>query len=238
MGNQDFLARIKQILGARKKHAWGGNLGLKATRTGAMFEGRVPTADALERIHWADGVCLDWLLVGDGPMYLVHHHPDARVARRLRELDASWRCDLLVERSGAGDAALAVSRPGETRAYKDGVARYTAVRQYAVAGPQALAQLAEREGVRALRVSAGCLARVRAGRVGTYDLVGETGEGGLLGAAEPIGREELLALAARSGATESGPPADEAALIRAYRQLPSDGRQALLRLLEVAPARA
>ena len=95
MSNKEFLERISFILGGRKKHPWGHALGIRSTRITQMFLGQVPTADALEIIHRAEGVSIDWLLTGDAAPFCVRHLTDQDGVALLRKQNGAEHYYLL-----------------------------------------------------------------------------------------------------------------------------------------------
>lgn len=77
MMNKDFLERMLFIADGRKPHTWGLSIGLTRGMVDGMFRrGQLPSAESLQIIATAERVNLSWLLVGEGPPYLVLPLPE------------------------------------------------------------------------------------------------------------------------------------------------------------------
>lgn len=64
-----FHARLAALIGSEKPFVWADRIGIsKGAFSRIWNEGTVPGPDHLRRIHEAEGVSLDWLLTGEGPM--------------------------------------------------------------------------------------------------------------------------------------------------------------------------
>jgi len=91
-----------------------------------MFLGRVPTADALEIIHRAEGVSIDWLLTGNAAPFCVRHLTDQDGVTLLRQQTGAEHYYLLTTLELTRIPALALTRPERRSVGRDTVARYTA----------------------------------------------------------------------------------------------------------------
>jgi hypothetical protein len=236
MCNQSFLERINEILSGRDKHPWGRAVGLKGSRIQSIFRGRIPTADALERIRRVEGVCLDWLITGEGPRYCVQQGDDRATAGAVRQMPAGWRLYLVTAPETGGEVALVATRRVRQPVEEDVTAIYTAVEIHARAGYATLSEMHDRDGVWALTVDTGTLGRLRAGEIGPYALVGDEERPGLLAEAETASARLLYQVAQRAGRYTDQPP-DEEALLRAWRVWPEAKREALLTLMDAKPHR-
>jgi phage repressor protein C with HTH and peptisase S24 domain len=72
--NPEFHARLVELMGeesTKKPFAWAARVGISKGAFDRIWnDGTVPSADLLIRISARTGVSIDWLLTGQGPMYL------------------------------------------------------------------------------------------------------------------------------------------------------------------------
>ncbi len=233
MRDDNFLDRMKFVLGDRRKHPWGQALGIRGTRITEMFRGRIPTADALAIIHWAEGVSTDWLLTGDGAPFCVRHLTDQEGVALLREQDGNrqYHYHLLVTEP-LRIPALALVRPGESQPIDpDSVARYPATILVAQVGRAMMRELAGVDQLYLTSLEAQVMEQLRAGNLGPYQLRqvflphGRRAEAAdLRRITEFLDRSDLPGL-----------PPEEAALLRAYRAQPEHKQAACRTLLDVEP---
>lgn len=232
LGNKDFLYRLKNILGKRKKHPWGDAVGLKATRVNAIFNGRMPQVDALERIARAEHVSLDWLLLGTGNPYRYRATGITTDEERAKLLDEILRADdrpwdiHLVELKNSPYACLVLARQ-EAVQYEDATARFLDLEVFPEAGPVMLSQL---KNYRVLRstVDAKTFNNIARGRVGASNIFPD-GEQGLLSpeAMSPPAVNELI----EKMKDEQGLSSDEDDLVEMYRYMEADQKKALMILV-------
>lgn len=228
-GNRDFLWRINKILGGRSKHPWGDALGLKNTRIQSIFQGQVPTADALEIIHRAEKVRIDWLLTGDGPPFLVSNWlSDEQVSAILgmaRQVDEQ-PVNLYLLTDGSGLATVVTTEP-VARDYEWGaVSRFIEVTVYPYVGRQTIDALMSNGGVRVVSLDEKTFKEVSEGWKGPVHLLDGildhyTNAEGASAASiikEAIGRYKM-------------PPEDEAKLLSQYRHLKNRERDAVMTVL-------
>lgn len=76
----DFSKRLDHILGGEKISHFAERAGLSHTTVGRYYKGGEPTLEALQKIHEATGVDLNWLAMGEGEPY-----PDEDEARVERD---------------------------------------------------------------------------------------------------------------------------------------------------------
>lgn len=234
LGNKDFLYRLKNILGNRKKHPWGDAVGLKATRVNAIFNGRMPQVDALERIVRAEHVSLDWLLWGTGNPFRyrasgIHNDPEsAQLLIKLLETKSTnpWAIHLVELKQGPM-ACLVLLRP-ETVKYEDATARFVDMEVIPVVGPAVL-QALEGHPVQRSIVDMEVFNEIARGRVGAAALFPEDGKAMLT--PQAIRPAVVAELKARMEASRHLTN-DEEDLLGMYRCLTSDQQSALQVLVD------
>ena len=224
--NKEFLYRIEYILGDRDKHPWGRAIGLKNARIQSIFQGKVPTAGALEIIHRAENANLNWLLTGEGPHFVVESwRTDEQVAQLLKEWSEvkGENSALYLLTDGTGQATL-VSTVPTVHLYDGGVkSTYTEVRVFPYLGQNSIKAASGYEGVRLVNMDSLTFTAVSAGWKGPVHLLG-----GLLddytsatasAISEAVGRYEVR-------------PQEEEALLTHYRHLPGGERRAVITVVE------
>ncbi len=66
----DFKERLTSIIGHEKPFAWAKRIGLPSATFSRIWNGGIaPKPDTLLLIAEKTGVCIDWLLTGEGPSY-------------------------------------------------------------------------------------------------------------------------------------------------------------------------
>ncbi len=227
-GNRDFLLRINEILGERAKHPWGDALGLKNTRIQSIFQGQVPTSDALEIIHRAEKVRVDWLLTGEGPPFLVINWlSDVEVVEKLRGSlagEVSAVCYLLTD--GGGRATLVTTQPTVRENECGAVSRFTEVNVYPDIGQAVIEALIAHANVRVVSLAEEIFEEISTGWKGPVHLLG----GLLEHYASADGEKTASQIKSAMGRFELQPQ-DEVALIDRYRHLQRQEREAVLTVL-------
>lgn len=227
--NRDFLWRINKILGQRSKHPWGDALGLKNTRIQSIFQGQVPTADALEIIHRAEKVRIDWLLTGDGPPFLVYSWlSDEQVSAIFgmeRPVDEKL-VELYLLTDGSGLATVVTTEP-VTRDYEWGaVSRFTEVTVYPYVGRQTIDACIRYGGVRVVSLDEKTFKEVSEGWKGPVHLL----DGILEHYSDAEGASASSIIKKAIGRYEM-PPEDEAKLLGHYRHLKNRERDAVMTVI-------
>jgi len=220
-------------LGDRKKHPWGRALGIRGTRITEMFRGRIPTADALAIIHRAEGVCTDWLVMGDGAPFCVRHLTDEDGAALLREWSGNgqYHYHLLVTEP-LRIPALALVRTEEPQPIApDGMARYPATILVAQVGRAMMREIAGADHSYLTSLEARVMGQLRAGNLGPYQLRQTFLPHGRRAEAADLHR--ITQFLDRSEFPDL--PREEAALLRAYRAQPEHKQAAYRVLLDVEP---
>lgn len=228
-GNREFLCRINEILGGRSKHPWGDALGLKNTRIQSIFQGQIPTSDALEIIHRAEKVRIDWLLTGDGPPFLVYSWlSDEQVSAILgmeRPVDEK-PVELYLLTDGSGLATVVTTQP-VTRDYEWGaVSRFIEVTVYPYVGRQTIDTLISYGGVRVVSLDEKTLKEVSEGWKGPVHLL----DGILKHYSSAVGASAASIIKKALGRYKIQPE-DEAKLLSHYRHLKNGERDAVMTVI-------
>lgn len=227
IGNKTFLYRMEFVLGQRKKHRWGEPLGISSARIDAIFKGRMPQADALEVIHRAERVRIDWLVTGEGNPYTPC---DCRLRQEwcleqlAASLDDASRWVIHVLHDGQGHAAAVLTQPVRETLEGGLVARYVRVEAFAFLDRRGLDLITRRASVRVGQVSYNDLEQLAQGEIGSRQLLGDDDTPGLLSGAREGPATGVMEQAVRYDST----PPDEARLIGHYRRMSSEQRAALL----------
>jgi len=230
MSDKDFLERINFILGGRKKHPWGHALGIRSTRVTRMFLGQVPTADALEIIHRAEGVSIDWLLTGDAAPFCVQHLTDQNGVALLRQQNGAERYHLLTTPELTRIPALVLTRPEQRSIARNAVTRYTATILVAEIGPAMLQELAT-DRLYLTTIDEPTLERLKAGKLGPYEL-----RRTFLPHSRRAEAAELHRITERLGRRDSAVLShQESALLCTYRRQSEHKRAAYRALLDAGP---
>lgn len=224
--NNNFLSRINKILGKRKKHPWGRAIGLKTNRITDIFLGKIPSPDALIRIHTADKVSLTWLLTGVGAPYSYMagcNQSDEINTEILKDLlsEGEW-VPFVIYHQGDQGVSLAITRP-RTIQYDDATASFIDV-EMMQAGPMVLEALPSRQATW-LYCDNETYADLVSGEIGPEDIESERFEKrGTLDISDLI---EILKQPENTTLVNL----DENKLVSYYRNLTSDQRQAIQHLL-------
>jgi len=226
--NNNFLSRINEILGDRKKHPWGRDIGLKNTRINDMFSGKIPHADALIRVRRAEKVSLDWLLTGDGTPYLYKSgrcQTDLENAELLKQLleEDDWMVYLVYHQVEEG-VAVVLTHPAIVK-YEDITARFMDV-EMMQAGAEVINRLKGRL-VKEVKVEFSVYERLVCGWLGPVDL---TGENGLLNKSRDTDLNYVAGVLSKSSSHKLT-NMTENKLITHFRHLRGEQQKAVLALL-------
>jgi len=178
--NKEFLSRINKVLAGRRKHPWGKAIGLKNAIITTIFDGKVPTAPTLEKIHRAENVRLDWLVLGEGSPYFVNDSlSDAELAHTLARVDT--RLATVYAITDGARVVVAVSAAAVEHYDDNTSGRFTSLDVFAPVGAEAFAVLREsRLATRWRQASAEILAGIATGELGPPELLTHDGAPGLL----------------------------------------------------------
>ena len=79
VSKKDFTNRLLKVLGKRRKHSWGSELGFTNNRIHRLFKETepLPSSEELALIGEAETLNLNWLMYGTGRMYRVRNYMDA-----------------------------------------------------------------------------------------------------------------------------------------------------------------
>lgn len=209
-------------------------MGIRGTRITEMFRGRIPTADALAIIHRAEGVCIDWLLTGDGAPFCVRHLTDADGAALLRERSGNgqYHYHLLVTEPLRIPALVLIRSEQPQPVDPDRVAHSPATILVAQVGRAMMREIAGTDDLYLTSLDAQVMGQLRAGNLGPYQLRQTFLPHGRRAEAADLHR--ITQFLDRSELPDL--PPEEAALLRAYRAQP-EHKQAACRvlLLDVEP---
>lgn len=230
MSDKEFLERINFILCGRKKHPWGHALGIRSTRITQMFLGRVPTADALEIIHRAEGVSIDWLLTGDAAPFCVRHLTDQDGVALLRKQNGAEQYYLLTTPALTRIPALVLTRPERRSIARNTLTRYTATTLVAEVGPAMMQEMAM-DRLYLTATGEPELERLQAGKLGPYELRQSFLPHSRR--AETADLHRITELLDRRGPAQLSH--QESALLCAYRRQSEHQRAAYRALLDVGP---
>ncbi|WP_133512666.1 hypothetical protein [Candidatus Thiosymbion oneisti] len=228
MSNKDFLERINFILGGRKKHPWGQALGIRGTRITQMFLGQVPTADALEIIHRAEGVSIDWLLTGDAVPFCVRHLTDQDGVTLLRKQNGDEQYHLLTTSELTRIPALVLTRSERRPIARNAVTQYIATILVAEVGHAMMQEMAM-DRLHLTAIGEPELERLQAGKLGPYELRQTFLPHSRRAEAADLHR--ITELLGRQGPAELSH--QESALLCAYRRQPEHKQAAYRVLLDV-----
>lgn len=237
--------RLKHVVGnGRAQQAWGMNIGISAGSTSRLFKGEKElTSSELLAIQQTENVSADWLIEGRGaPFLAARRGSDNETADLLRTLltdEPSWR--LYLARTGER-YAIVLTQPATSTLMNGKTIAFTAVE--VLAGPchtKTLQAALIAEKIWAVDVKDATMDRLTNGEIGTYELVGDEKQRGLLGDAYEIDKREVNTLAERA---DFGPLSIvEEMVLRQVRDAPDlyvavtglseDRRRALLELLRI-----
>lgn len=224
-----FLERLRLVLAGRKLTPWGKACGLNTGTIARMLKGHVPGPDLLVRISKMEHVSVTWLLTGAGAPFLIHvPDGDDQAADLLGLLlgdEKGW--EVYVVRSGFAYAVV-LSQPGFLE-HQDLALHYTVLEVIAgLCGPRVLARVRaalETHPVYLAEVGTDALRRLRAGRMGTWGLLGGDKTPGLLtGAREVVSAGEIGYTAPRPGGIELAADAERPSYRVPLELLPEERR--------------
>lgn len=187
-----FGKRLKAVLGERDKHPWGIALGIGRGTIGNMFNGSVPTSEALNAMSRSENVSTTWLLEGRGePYYVRKCLNDAESAAYLDALFLEkWTIYLVTDQK---QLAVVLTMPGRYMVKKEWV-DYTLVEILAGhCGRRTLARVRDELSschVFVINVYPQTLDDLSHGRIGTYKLL--NAEQPLLNQDEPAKRNHRI----------------------------------------------
>ena len=171
-GNNIFLERINILLGKRKKHVWGREIGLKSTRINAIFEGKIPGSDALIIISRAEKVRIDWLtgLDDKAPYQTQSHLSDEETAEKIKAMVArSYEPVLLLDEIGG--ACVVLEKPMLLE-YDDGTeSRFIDVEIFPNIGPASVETLEQVNAHYSLVLRSDMLQKIAEGYVSPHELL-------------------------------------------------------------------
>jgi len=213
---EDFQSRLRWIIGARRPYPWAERIGSNRGTVNRMLQGKIPGHETLGAISHAEGCSLNWLLFGEGvPFPVQRWGSDAECAEHLDRVlthkPGAWTI-YLVEESETGALCLVLTRPGRRGYSSKRVVEYTIVEVHTGGiGAHTLRRVHTALGANNIwRVQASRepFARLAAGQVGTWELVGDERHPGLLGRGVEAEAETLNELShALPHVAETPPPA-------------------------------
>jgi len=217
--NRSFLYRINKILLGRKKHPWGKALGLKPARINSIFEGAIPTADALQIIHQAEKVRIDWLLTGVGSPYQVRTGSDQSLAALVLDWgQQGWRAVVVTDSDRLALLMMTEQRVGSGA---DAI-QYDDIEVIASVGLNTLMTAVDLPGVQVVESDRDTLSSILRGNIGPYQIISS----GLLQTGRPLTDAD----ASRLRAVVAGTAVDEdaARLVSHFRNLKPSEKTAVL----------
>lgn len=109
----EFEERLNFLLQDRKRTPWGKTLGFTSTSISSMFNGHVPGPEFLQAIRRAENVNLNWLLTGDGSVYISEYYQSGlSLSKHVSDMleEEPWKVYVCSHRDVA---CMVLTQPGQ-----------------------------------------------------------------------------------------------------------------------------
>ena len=188
-----FIARLQRILGPRKRHSWGAELGFTNNRIHRLFKESepLPSTEELALIGEAENLSLNWLVYEIGPMYRVQNYHEASEFNFALENLLPEERSILFLVVNQEKCAIIASK-GSTYEYKSKPISIRKIHCLIGPGSSIFQPLLQEYSIVGIELPTDRFKELESGELGTYALFGDRKTQGLLETSEEQNPQLLI----------------------------------------------